>query len=310
MALAHLDPYDNAVTSVGARLVPVGYPSSCHADELDRAIGPATAAVLFRPGRPGNLLPLADTCEIAHRHGVPVIVDGALHVPPVDRLTGFLAAGADLVAVSGGKGLRGPQASGLLCGRADLIAAVALHHQDMDERSATWRPPARGRRPDPPRHGVGRPMKVGREQVMGLLAAVERYLAEPGRDEEPGIAELAVAEAALRAVPALDVRREHEPALDVPVLHVHVGRAGVAVDDVVHRLADGGGEIPRLRRHRPTQRPQADPWPTQRQRSGGSEGAPVGDPGQMLPIPPARPTRAPHPDHQPRRLHHRRDLRG
>jgi len=239
--LAHRDPYDHAVTAAGARLVTVGYPGSTHPDELARALTPATAAVLWRPGRDGDLLALRTCAEIAHRHGVPVIVDGALFVPPVDRLRSFLADGADLVAVSGGKGLRGPQASGLLCGRPDLVAAVGLHHQDMDERVGTWPHPGRSAhtRPDPPRHGIGRGMKVGREQLMGLLAAVERYLADPGRDDRPGIAELDAVAAALAGHPAVAVGRHHDAGLDVPVLHLDLTATGLPVDEVVRRLATG-----------------------------------------------------------------------
>lgn len=216
---AHRDPYDRAVTATGARLLEIGYPESTHPGELERALDANVAAVLYRPGRPGNLLPLADTAHIAHRAGVPVIVDGALFVPPVDRLHDYFSDGADLVAVSGGKGFRGPQASGLLLGRADLIDAVAAHHQDLDERAQTWpiRPAA-----TPPRHGIGRPTKVGREQVAGLLAAIERYLRAPGADEGPGIAELQHLETALLG-DGLEVERIHDPALNVPTLRLKLG---------------------------------------------------------------------------------------
>ena len=87
---------------------------------------------------------------------VPVFNDAAADVPPASRLSEYLHQGFDLVAFSGGKGLRGPQASGLLLGRPDLIAA--------------------GRRAISPQMGIGRGMKVGKEEIMGLLAAVERFL--------------------------------------------------------------------------------------------------------------------------------------
>ncbi len=240
---AHRDPYDHAVTSVGARLVEIGFPATTHPDELERVLSERTAAVLFRPGRPGNLLSLRQTAEVAHRHDVPVIVDGALYVPPVDRLTAFFDDGADLVAVSGGKGFRGPQASGLLCGRPDLLDAVALHHQDMDERQTTWPSLPRAGRPSrgatPPRHGIGRGMKVGREQLFGLLAAIERYLRDPAADERCGIAELDLVESGLITEPRLVVTRVDDDALAVPTLHIDVSGADRGVDEIVRRLAAG-----------------------------------------------------------------------
>ncbi|MGO4681450.1 aminotransferase class V-fold PLP-dependent enzyme [Microbacterium sp. 2MCAF23] len=173
---AQRDPYDRAVEAAGGRIVAVGYPGSTHAAELASAIGERTAAVLYRPGAPGNHVDLDRTCAIAHAAGVPVIVDGALRIPPLTVLHEYIAAGADLLAVSGGKLLRGPQASGLLIGQPEWIARVGVHHQDMDEREETW-PAADGRFVRPPRHGIARFAKVGREQLVGLVTAVERFVA-------------------------------------------------------------------------------------------------------------------------------------
>lgn len=239
---AHRDPYDRAVTAVGATLVEIGYAETTHPGELERVLDDEVAAVLYRPGKHGNLLDLESTARIAHEYGVPVMVDGALFVPPVERLRDFFDAGADLVAVSGGKGFRGPQASGMLCGRADLIDLIAVHHQDMDERDSTWPANMTGEPVTPPRHGVGRPMKVGREQVAGLLAAVERYVADPGADEAPGLAELDAAEHVFRAAGVLPVERAHDPALDIDYLCLDLAPTGAAIDKVVRAL--GGLERP------------------------------------------------------------------
>lgn len=233
---AHRDPYDRAIASTGAVLETIGYPDSTHPDELDRVLGDDVAAVLYRPGKPGNLLSLAATAEIAHGHGVPVIVDGAVHAPGLERLRALFTDGADLVALSGGKGFRGPQASGLLLGRADLVGAVGAQHQDMDERPTTWPPGLASGGRTPPRHGPGRPMKVGREQIAGLLAALERYVRDPGGDEAPGIAELAETERLLREH-GVEVIRHHDVALDVPSLHVRAGDGADAVDALVIALA-------------------------------------------------------------------------
>jgi L-seryl-tRNA(Ser) seleniumtransferase len=161
--------------------------------------------------------------------------------------------GADLVAVSGGKGFRGPQASGLLCGRPDLLDAVALHHQDMDERDTTWLRSSLSGNPDitatvvgsstPPRHGIGRGMKVGPEQVLGLCAAVERYLRDPGADNRAGLVELDEAEAVLGVEGGLQVARVFDEGLDVPVLHIDFSGSGYSADTIAARLVAGNPRV-------------------------------------------------------------------
>lgn len=235
---AHRDPYDHAVTSTGATLVEIGYPKSTHSGELRRALTSRTAAVLFRPGATGNLLGLAEFASIAHEQNIPVIIDAALITPPLDRLTGLFDDGADLIAVSGGKGLRAPQATGLLCGRPELIDLVSLHHQDMDEREQTWHTAAE--RPGlrtPPRHGIGRPMKVGREQIIGLVAAVQQYLRAPDDGNMTGINELEIARRHLQDGGVVPVEKAYEHSLNVPVLHLDLGALGLDVDRVVRDLA-------------------------------------------------------------------------
>ncbi len=242
---AHSDPYDQAAVAAGARLVHVGYPTSAHPAELTAAITGRTAAVLYRPGRRGNLIDLPTTARIAHDAGLPVIVDGALFAPPVERLQSLFTDGADLVALSGGKGFRGPQASGLLCGDPDLLDSAAIQHQDMDERPQTWQRVLLGSGvpADPPRHGVGRGFKIGPEQVIGLLAAIERYQRAPGADDAPGIAELAVAEQRLYEHPGLTVTGEFNVALNVPELQLDVAESVGSVDDLVRRLAAGSPRV-------------------------------------------------------------------
>src|SRR5205814_4393848 len=113
---------------------------------------------------------------VAHRHDLPVIVDAAAALPPAENLRAFIADGADLVVFSGGKAIGGPQVSGILVGRAELFDSVALQHQDMDVFPATWtwreRYLASGQLPGPPHHGLGRPMKVGKEEIVGRVVAV------------------------------------------------------------------------------------------------------------------------------------------
>lgn len=152
-------PYDPAVRLAGGRVVEIGNALQTFPWELEAALNARTALVLYVAGdhlRRGAL-PLETTLAIAHAAGVPIVVDAAAQLPPVENLWHFTRdLGADLVVFSGGKDLRGPQASGLVLGRADLIASCALHGA--------------------PHQRLGRPMKVGKEETMGLLAAVERYV--------------------------------------------------------------------------------------------------------------------------------------
>ncbi len=100
----------------------------------------------------------------------------------MDNLRRFIAEGADLVAFSGGKAIGGPQSSGILCGRADLITSVALQHLDLDVMPALWNPPPelidRAQLPGAPQHGIGRPCKVGKEEIVGLLTALRLFVEE------------------------------------------------------------------------------------------------------------------------------------
>ena len=177
--------YDHALRAAGAILVEVGQLGNPEARptapwEIEAAIHPETAAVLWVDMQAPGAVSLEDTVTAAHRHRLPVIVDAAASLPPRENLKRFVAAGADLVAFSGGKALGGPQASGILVGRRDLIDSVALQHQDMDVWPETWMHRRRflesGRLPGPPLQGIGRPLKVGKEEIAGLVAALRAYL--------------------------------------------------------------------------------------------------------------------------------------
>ncbi len=98
---------------------------------------------------------------VAHEAGVPVLVDAAAQLPPAENLRRFIAAGADLVAFSGGKAIGGPQASGILCGRRDLIMAAALQNLDLDVFYEQWAPPARFHRQVAPQGPAARTASAG-----------------------------------------------------------------------------------------------------------------------------------------------------
>ena len=149
--------YDHAIRATGARMVTVK-----SREEYLRAFNDRTAMVMILAG-PGDRGPLglATLAPLAKERGVPVLVDAAaerLTIPNV-----HLAAGADLVAYSGGKCLRGPQAAGLLLGRKDLIQAAWLHSA--------------------PHHAFGRSMKAGKEEIIGMLAAVEAWVTRDHKAE-------------------------------------------------------------------------------------------------------------------------------
>jgi uncharacterized pyridoxal phosphate-dependent enzyme len=150
--------FDFAVRQAGGKLVEIGTEAGTSPKDMERAINDKTAAILYfyNVTRMKGLVPLEKGIEIAKRRGVPVIVDAAAQIPPVENLWRFTHKGADLVIFSGGKGLRGPQSSGLILGRRDLIEACAFNAC--------------------PRSFIGRPMKVGKEEIAGLLAAVKWYL--------------------------------------------------------------------------------------------------------------------------------------
>src|SRR5262249_32647737 len=163
---------DHAVRTTGATIVEVGLPDryagagvrDAEAWEIADAIGEATACVVYAAD-PRARPSLREGVNVAHAAGVPVVVDAAAQLPPAATLRPFTAEGADLVAFSGGKAIGGPQATGILCGRRDLIMAVALQQLDLDVLADHWSPPPAlidlaQLRGIPP-HGIGRPCKVG-----------------------------------------------------------------------------------------------------------------------------------------------------
>ena len=181
--------YDHAVRAAGARIVEVGLPDrysgagvrDAEAWEIDDAITERTAAIFYvadAQARPR----LSDVVRVAQARVVPVIVDAAAQLPPQSNLKRFIAEGADLVAFSGGKAIGGPQASGFLCGKRELIMAAALQHLDLDIFWDMWDPPAflidKSRLKGAPQHGIGRGCKVGKEEIVGLLTALQLFVAE------------------------------------------------------------------------------------------------------------------------------------
>lgn len=233
MLRAQRYPYDHLLKAVGAEIVDVGYYEWTHLYEVESALDERTAALLYYPSQPSAAPPLADIVAACHRRGVPVIVDAALEpVPPVlDHR--FADAGADLVVFSGGKRLGGPQASGVLCGRQDLVESAMLQMLDMDVRAQTWvedRLISENVVPGPPHHGLGRAMKVGKEEIAGLVTAIRLFLAEDHAERAAADAQRLelIAEAAV-AVPGITVLRP-QPGVFAPRLTLTVDEAAAGYD--------------------------------------------------------------------------------
>jgi len=151
---AQRNGYDQAARQTGARLVELAV--GCRREDLEAALSSRTACVLYFAGAhfSSGALPLEDVISVAHAHAVPVLVDAAAQIPPIANLWWYTRdVGADAAIFSGGKGLRGPQSSGLVLGRQSIVESCIAN--------------------GPPNHSLGRPMKVGKEEMLGLLAAVE-----------------------------------------------------------------------------------------------------------------------------------------
>jgi L-seryl-tRNA(Ser) seleniumtransferase len=161
---AQRNGYDFAARQTGARLIEVG-PTAV---DIAAAINPNTAAVLWFAGDhfAAGAAPVEEVAAVARATGVPLIVDAAAQIPPVANLWWFTReVGADVAVFSGGKGLRGPQPTGLVLGRREIIEGCRWHGS--------------------PNYSIGRPMKVGKEELAGILAAVE--LAIAAADDEPAL---------------------------------------------------------------------------------------------------------------------------
>jgi L-seryl-tRNA(Ser) seleniumtransferase len=182
---AHHSCYDNQITNVGVKLIDV-----VTAADVERAVSERTALMFFmNVSEPDGHIKRAEWVELARRYKVPTLLDAAADVPPVERLSEYNRTGFDLVAFSGGKALRGPNNTGLLLGRKDLIEAA--------KRNA-----------NPHCGTIGRMMKVGKEDMVALLAAVERYVRLDHKAEwREWERRIAVIEEALKDVPTLQCER-------------------------------------------------------------------------------------------------------
>jgi L-seryl-tRNA(Ser) seleniumtransferase len=150
----HRYGYDHSISICGVKFVEVET-----LDQYEQAFTPRTVMCHFFNAAEQGQIGREQWIEVAHRHGVPCFNDAAADVPPISNLWNYTQMGFDLVTFSGGKGLRGPQSAGLLLGRKDLIEAASWSNSPHDET-------------------VGRGMKVAKEQIIGMVAAVDWYLSQ------------------------------------------------------------------------------------------------------------------------------------
>lgn len=217
--------YDFAVRQVGVTFVEIGDENGTSPDELEAAITDKTAALFYfaNPSREHLWVPYAEGIAIAKRHGVPVIVDAAAQLPPKENLWRFTEMGAELVMFSGGKGLCGPQSSGLIVGTQQLIDAIAFN--------------------GPPHPFIGRGMKVGKEEMVGLLAAVKWYLKHADMFQQVYEEQVVYFTQAFADVPGVEVQRSFPSEAGQPMPRTEIrfdeNRLGITRDAILHKLATG-----------------------------------------------------------------------
>ena len=149
--------YDRAYRAAGMTMISVETREQfANAINSNTAMISGLARLDYQTENQPKVMKVHELLEFGRRAAVPVIVDAASELPPTTTLTRWIDAGADLVVISGGKGIRGPQSTGILAGRGDLIEAATLHAA--------------------PNANLGRGMKVGKEEIMGFLVALDRYV--------------------------------------------------------------------------------------------------------------------------------------
>ena len=246
----HRTGYANALRAAGARLVDLGHNDrgtgagvrGIEAWEIEAAITSDTAAFAFaaNPTSMGDLPTVVSVCK---KHGIPVIVDAAAQLPPKSNLRRFFDLGADLVAFSGGKAIGGPQASGILAGRRDLVGAALIQQLDMDVAPETWAAPDlidRAALKGVPHHGLGRGFKAGKEEIVGLVVALERFAQADDEAANAALdARLERIAKALSAVPGVGIQlMSARETGRVPHLRLAIDPVVARIDalDLSHRL--------------------------------------------------------------------------
>ena len=159
----HITKYNLAHRLAGAKNIFVGTPSGCSIREIEDRINERTAAIAFVGMHGHRGAPIEDVLDISRDHDVPIIMDASYTIPPRINLRRWASMGVDLVCYSGGKSIRGPTDTGILCGSKDLVALAAVQMS--------------------PYHGIGRGFKVDKAQIVGLLTALQIYVGQDDDEE-------------------------------------------------------------------------------------------------------------------------------
>jgi L-seryl-tRNA(Ser) seleniumtransferase len=220
---AHRYDYDHAMRNCGIRFVDVET-----LQDYESAFTRNTVMCFFYNAAEQGKISREDWIRVAHAHGVPCFNDAAADVPPISNLWNYTHMGFDLVTFSGGKGIRGPQNAGLLLGRKDLIAAATQNNSPNDDV-------------------VGRGMKVAKEQIVGMVAAVDWFLSQSDAGFEAEFRRRAdrIA-AALKDIPTLTAEIFIPPvANNVPHLLIRYDqqRVKIAPKEVARQLRAGTPSI-------------------------------------------------------------------
>ena len=221
---AHRFGYDRALRNCGVKLVEVET-----REDLERAVNDKTAMLMFlNNANSEGKIKHEEFVELGKKHGIPTMTDCAADVPPVENLWKYTGMGFDMVVFSGGKGIRGPQSAGLLLGRKDLVAAARMNAS-------------------PNGSAIGRGMKVNKEEMLGMLVAIETYLkkdhAKEGRDFEERAETI---RKAVTAVPGVTAEI-HVPEVANHVPHVRISwnaeEKKLTARDVIATMRDGEPSI-------------------------------------------------------------------
>jgi L-seryl-tRNA(Ser) seleniumtransferase len=219
----HRYDYDHALRNCGTKFIEVET-----MDDYEKAFNDKTVMCHFFNAAEGGKISREDWIRVAHQHGVPCFNDAAADVPPISNLWNYTQMGFDLVTFSGGKGLRGPQCTGLLLGRKDLIDAAKLNNS-------------------PHSNTVGRGMKVAKEEIVGLVAAVDWFLKQEDAAMEAEYQKRAdLIAAKVKALPTVQAQTFiPEVANHVPHLLITYdpNRIKISAKDVMQKLRAGKPRI-------------------------------------------------------------------
>ena len=220
----HNHAYVHALTNTGVKIIEIET-----AEELDQAVNEKTAMMWFlNYAGPSGKIQDKDWVALGKKHNIPTMIDMAADLPPIENLWKFNDMGFDLVCVSGGKGLRGPQSAGILMGKKDLIAAARLNA--------------------PPRGGnIGRGMKVNKEEILGMFVALEKFISiDHNKEWKMWEDQVSRIENAAKKINGVSTKVTIPPVANVtPTLNISwdTKKVNLSSDEMLDRLRNGNPSI-------------------------------------------------------------------